>query len=560
MTTEHERKNNKIVLVACGVVFVLSFGLFLSDWFVFDVVDGINKATLNHSVVDNARHIVLKFADNANPLMLFKPQNSFIEEYDFVLSTNDLNYFNYASKESVEAGYIVDRASNFRSVVLNGVFVKMALFGDRPENFIFTKKAFKIKTNKDRFNFVLPENRGFTVSIFQAEVAKEIGLIPFKYGFGSVKINGDEKGLYFIEESVKEYAKRQKVVLLQHSDNWIEDHPIQQSDSLHWKLAGLIPPGGYDYSAGVTFGMGHNTPFDLDISNFETEDTKLNYRLYQLLKATETNDQNVFEELFDIENISSIEALRALFGNVHNFTGDNLRLFYNEDTNKFGFVPRFEGTIELVEISNAGIDNYLTTFAGLPVPILRYVAGNDVQRNLRNEKLYQLLQDKQKIMQLYDKVDEKYRVSLVSDLTINSSSREIAHFINVRRRLLEENFSVLSKQFYYSKVYVNIIQEGNRVFVEVIPDSATAIEFDSFLLRINDGNVFEAMELKYLINANTIQAGLGNKMEPVRTVFDYEVLLPGSDFRIGSANVVVRNAITGRRILEEDVYVKIAKD
>ncbi|MCK5633318.1 CotH kinase family protein, partial [bacterium] len=340
-------KKRNILLAALAAVLILSLLLYSSDWFMFDFVDRVNQATLNHSVVDNARHIALNIGDEINPFMAFGiAENPNIQEYSLTLSVADLKHFKDASEESVKTGYKTEAASDYRKIELEyegkTYDVKMALFGDRPDNYIFGKKSFKIKTEKEeyingkrRLNFVLPENRGFAVTIFEAELAKKLGLFPPEYKMAEVNINGVSQGLFFVEEGLdQEYTERNQepgTIILQHTDNWVEDHPIQQSNSLHWKIAGIVPPGGYDYSAGVINQTGHNTPFDLDISNFEEidslEEKKINYRLFELLKAVEENNQDVFEELIDIDNVSSIEALRALFGNVHNFTGDNLRLF-----------------------------------------------------------------------------------------------------------------------------------------------------------------------------------------------------------------------------------------
>ena len=530
------------------ILVVIILALYSSDWFVFDVVDNLNKATLNHSVVDNIRHIFLKVGDSMNPFMANYTKSPYIKHYELILSKNDLLYFKNASIESLEAGYIIDSASDYRKIQIEfkGTIHKaeMALTGDRPDNYAFNKKSFKLKTSTGRLRFTLPENRSFTVSIFQAEVSKLLGLTPLHYEMADVGINGFRQGLFLVEEPLKEYTKRTGTITAQLSDNWIEDHPIIPSTSLHWLLSGLTPPGGYDYSAGVIFETGHNTPFDLDISNFEC-DNKINYRLYQLLKAVEENDQNSFEDLIDVENVSSVETLRALFGNVHNFTGDNLRLFYT-DENKFGFVPRFEGPIDLVEINKGGIDKYLTTFAGNTVPILEYVERNQELRHRRNEKLYRLLKNEEEILDLYKEIDSRYRPSLTTDSTITLSSREIARFLDKNLEKLEQNFKTLSNQYYYSKVYINIIKE-DKVLIEVIPDSATAIKFNSFII--------DGVELKYLINSKLIQPELGDEMESVRTVFSYEVDLN----TVNNVVIEVKNAVTNKIILEEDVYVKIAR-
>jgi len=592
-------KSKRATAGLIAVIVILGGALFLysSDWFMFDFLDRVNEATINHRIVGNARHALLKFGDEINIFRVAgRSSVEGVDEYRLWLSANDLKYFSEASIKNIEAGYSVE-SWNYRTVKLEHdgkeYAVGMALFGDRPNHFIGTKKSFKIKTpkeefieNKRRLRFILPEDRDFFSPLFAEHLGKKLGLFMPQYEIAEVKLNGISQGLYLVEEGIDQYYperhKQPGMLLIEYGENWIEDHPVMNAAAAEW---GIAPPGGYDYSAGVLYGTGHNTPFDLDISNIDEIDSlhadQIAFKLRQLFSAVKANDQSKVEGLFDLENVSSVEALRAITGNTHDFTGDDLRLFYDTTTGKFGFVPRVESGISPLGVYLGGIDNYLSTYARRPVPVLRYVLRNSKLRHLRNEKIYEILQQKGELLSYFNELDEKYRQAFVNDGTNVWSSREINHLIGKQRQYLQSNFQTLEKQFEYSKAYINAIGEGNSLLIEVIPDSVTALEFNSLsvefearqrtgeaIVKVFDekgGLVAEEtvdiagnrVELEGQANRNIIQADLGEEMEPIRTVFTLQVLFQ-DEVEVKAINVEMQNAVTGKEIPSNDIYLKLA--
>ena len=102
-------KKQNLLLVALAIVLIFGILLYSSDWFMFDFVDSVNEATIDHAVVRNVRHVILKAGDEINPFMAFGiVKTPDIQEYSLTLSIADLNHFKEASKESVETGYITE--------------------------------------------------------------------------------------------------------------------------------------------------------------------------------------------------------------------------------------------------------------------------------------------------------------------------------------------------------------------------------------------------------------------------------------------------------------------
>ena len=596
-------KNKKRAFLAfvIAILVVGGIGFWFNDSLLFEFVDSVNEKTFNVAAVGHARHSLLKAGDELN---LFKAgafmQDFGLKEFEFELSGNDLKYFQDASKESMNAGYKPETAKNYRDVKLKvdgeKYNVKIALHGDTLWNFAGQRKSFKVKTSKEeylnglrRFNLVLPENRGFILCLFAEEVSEKLGLFSLGYEMVSVKINGVPQGIYLLEEGLDEKHternQRPETLVLEISDNWIEDHPIRQSNlSTLWRLIGGLPSGSQEYGAGVITGKGHNTPFDLEISNFREVDFELKeeveHRLWQFLEVVESEDQERLEEFVDLDRTASFLALQALLGEVHDFTGDNLRILYDTTTGKFWFSPRSEGSLSPLETYKGGIERSLSSNAGEQVPMLSYLLRNEKLRHLRNEKIYGLLEERKWVVETFTELDEKkYRPMLMNDSTSWLSSRETNYYLNNYFGYLKGNLGTLQRQFDYGKVYVNAVSEGSVVRIEVIPDSTTALRFEEFgleletegnvILRVFDGKgklVFEEsrivgkeVELAEFLNKNIIQAGLGKEMEPVNTEFVYEIeFLELEEVKFSIGEIAVKNAISEKRILEEDVYVKTA--
>jgi len=205
--------------------------------------------------------IVDTVADEINIFRTASPKNEFITEYDFVLSTADLRYFNEAGLKSVELGYRDESASNYRDVELTHQgkewTVGMALRGDFVTHFIGDKKSFKIKSDRGNFigsrrrlDFSLPYVRNYFVPIFGKYLAERLGLPSPGFEIAAVKFNGVPQGLYLVQDGIDQYFLEKNGqpgrVIVEYRDNWLEDHPFVGLDSLDWNVT---PREELDYSS-----------------------------------------------------------------------------------------------------------------------------------------------------------------------------------------------------------------------------------------------------------------------------------------------------------------------
>ncbi len=527
-----------------------------------------------------------KAKDELNIFRTATPGNGFITEYSIVLSANDLNYFRSASEMSTKLGYRPEFASDYKRVQLEHegktYSVGMALYGDGIEHYRYNKKSFKIKAERDdfidngrRLDFILPRERMFYNTLFSAYLGEKLGLFMPDYEIALVYFNGTPQGLYLVREGWDSYFvernQKPELLILERSENWWKDHPNTGT--------------GFDFSSGVTYRTVHITPFDLEISNMAEPDSDFNeeilYRVGQLFAAVEANEQEKMETFFAMEELAKVLAWAAFLGQPHDLAGDNLRLFYDTSSGLFWPVARTEGGIEPIQDSEHGIDWHLSTAYEQPVPLLRYFLSNSELRNMRNKEIFKALQDKEELLQYYYELERRYRNAFLLDNTSAWRTSKAAYFMGLSKENLEKNIAGLEKMFAYSKCYINVVREGSGIVIEVMPDSETALRFLDFSLQLDlepgteatlrifdgKGNLVgeetipkgSPMQLAEQLNRNLIQPLLGEEMQPVKTIFRYEVLFPPeAEFDIESVDVEIENAVTGSELKQEEIYLRIA--
>ncbi len=575
--TKAFHKKKKIFIITAVIIALLAM---ITVLYTLSPESGSNQETIVVKVIDT-------IYDQLNPFRTSSPKNEFATEYDFELSVPDLEYFRDASADSLEAGYRTEFASNDRKVKMKhegeSYNVQMELLGDGAAHYRGNKKSFKIKAdsedlfeNKKRINFILPLERDYIGLLFSGYLANKAGLFTPEYEVALVRFNGEAIGLYIVSENWDNYflEKNQmpRTVILKRSENWLQDHI--RDDSLQ----------------GVVFDGGHITPFDLEISNFDEIDSEFEneivYKIKQMLEAIESNDQSLFENIFDIEQVTKIEAYAAILGQGHDFMGDNTRFFYDTTTGKFGLVPRNEGGIEiLINEEFQGTERNISTLGDQPELTSRYILRNPVLRNKRNELIWELLQDKEEIYGYFEELEEKYLPLFLTDVTDSVRSSKTTYYVRLNKSNLKKNLEVLEKQFNYSKAYINIIETENTTKIEIIPDSTSAIKFNKFNLILNQNTKATAtafdekgnkiaeeiieiknntMQLQEIVNKNILQADLDEEMQPKVTTFKYTIeflnnVAEMNSIEINSVEIEAQNAITGKIISEDDIYTAIAK-
>jgi len=544
-------------------------------------------------LISNSVDKIYDFIDMVN---LFKfRQNIFdgtLTVLHLKLSDNDIIHFDETSKQFVNEGHKISAINTWRNADLrvgaDEFSVKVKLHGDSSSHWRNNERSYKVKMNGPylnqmrRFNLILFEDRflrGSTASI----LAKHFNLYNVKDEIVVLKINGVTQGIYYLQEAFdKNFLERNKCsncVTFKRSDDYWAGH-VRMGDH------GLI----YDYS-------GHITPFDYDISSSTMSSTDLdhqflNYKLDQLFTAVKEGDSKKIIELFDIDSLSSFEALRRIMGFTHDIEGDNLILVYSASTGKFTIVPQSE-EIRKIRLNNGGIENFMNLNGKEFIPLFYYINQNDNFRLLTNKKIYSLVtQENDVFIKEIEDLNELITPYATSYNMKERSSNYAKFILNYEKDSIHKNMRILKENLEYNKLYANVRTKQNTINFEIIPDSISALTLNSIKLNFSEpyfGKVdlvvkdefdqvlqrhkffFEKENLEaengkgYEIdvlgktNELLLMSTLDKELFPKKKTYHLEYVFD-KKVNLISSKINVLNVVTSQPLKDKDIHISIATE
>ncbi len=588
------RKNKKIIFSIILLLFLLS--LYKSDKIMIEIPQQLTDKIYAVSGLDLLPHwqkfsgTLFRLEDNLNPFRFKKNLlDGTMPVYNLELSANDLRHFDNLSKTAIMLGYLPNDQNKWRSAKLRidgkDYAVEARFHGDSPFHWSKSFKSYQIKTEKEdfinrmrRFNLIVFEDRLFTAKTARI-LSKYFGLQDVRDDIVILRINGVNQGIYYLQEKTDkeflEYNRCSNCYAIRLSDNWVEDHPYN------------VPPYYGSDENGVVWGTGHMTPFDYEIANLDVEETipssksTVQYRVKQFFDMVKKDDPNVIN-YFDLDYLASFEAFRMIIGNVHLIAGDNFRIIYRATNGKFYPIPESEHFYNLERI-NGGFDHYLNTFDGRPVRLFYLLYQNDNFRNMRNRKVYDFVTNNT-VLEDYDKLMEKYQPYTLSYKTNDFNTRHIKQRLRNDRDKIKSNMNLIKENLEYSKAYINIVQRGNSVVVEIIPDSISPISLDKLrfnltqkysgsikMIYTNPHNITQTSTLTYVPPISNFidvteytrglefSAGVDENLYPSRRPYYLNFTFLDLDIvSINYADIIMKNDISGQIISPHDTYVQIA--
>ena len=507
--------------------------------------------------------------------------------YELILSRNDILHFTNISKEAVKKGYMPPEINTWRNAKIHyntkKYDIEIKLHGDMLTHWDSNIKSYKVKTSKQesinnirRMNFILFEDRKITGKITRL-ISQKLGLMDIRDDVVALKINSVSQGVYYMQESIGqeflEYNQCSSCAIIKNTDNFVEDHP-RNSNKQNFK----DPNGLY-------FGGGHYTAFNYEISNIEPEKSDLNqekiiYQTNLLFNAVKEKDVEKVASFFDLEYLSSFEALRILIGSPHFVTGDNLVLVYKATNGKFYPVPKNEdlksifleyGGIERdINLLNERYDSYV-------VDLFELITRNDNIRRLRNQKIYNLVMNNNLIEDI-DKLVGHYLPYSTAYKTNKLSERFMKYSLKNSKKDIQHNMVTIKNNLEYAKSYFNIIYKDNTIDIEIIPDSMSYLKLSKFNLnfeypyqgkiKMEYGNKTKILFVKNdTKNMDIIKAfkdlfysaSLDNDLHPTKRVYKIKLSFENTNLiDLNHIDIEMINDATNQIISKDDIYLQIA--
>jgi len=218
----------------------------------------------------------------------------------------------------------------------NEMDVKLRLKGDLSDHLDGNKWSFRIKVKGENsfegmrsFSIQDPKARGYVDELIYHQALKKEGVLSLRYNFVEIIINGENKGIYAIEEhfgkELIEYNNRREGVIVKFNENPMWEDIVNSADSIS------NYNDYFEYIDEKYLDWFYNS----NIDSFETSKIIEN----PVLSEQYEKSKNLLEyfrrgslktsEVFDVDKLAKYFAINTLMGTSHASAWTNIRFYYN---------------------------------------------------------------------------------------------------------------------------------------------------------------------------------------------------------------------------------------
>ena len=248
--------------------------------------------------------------------------------------------------EALESGILLASDADYVSATVRyndsaPIDIELRLKGDWTDHLKGEKWSYRIHIKDDaaiegmtRFSIQAPETRNFIYEWAYHKTLMREGILAPRYFFINVIENGENKGVFAMEESfytelIESQQRRSGIIVRYNEDdmwqNWANFFSYGAED-----LRTTSGSSGYFMAAGIQsanisgFGMGKIVDDPVLLAEYRTAQGML--RDYQIGEVSAS-------EVFDIDKMGKFIAISELWGAGHALAWHNLRFYYNPVTN-----------------------------------------------------------------------------------------------------------------------------------------------------------------------------------------------------------------------------------
>ena len=466
-----------------------------------------------------------------------------LKTINLLLSPTDIVKLETDAQNAVKFGYNDKQTASNQQVTLwfegNQYLATISIHGGGANDFVFNKNDYNVKIDKNKnilglssFNLFNPSIHGWLVPLLANRVAAELNLYYNDQFPILVKINNKTSGVYLLEEKInEEFLTKRGLEGAQ---------VIRQRDET--RLPHRVNP--FALNAHILSGL------DLEIANADLltpDDPATLYRLNQFYQAIKNRDMTKISGFIDLDYWARYDAYRELLAVDHDTSGANLIMLFSPDDQKFYPVVRSESDLNQLSISDGttlkSFNNYDPHLAEqYDYPRIFLLLNRDQEfRFLKYRYLYQLISQAARWKQEFQAIYDQQTPVFLYDTSDEASVWEKQKIFRGYRQTLDHNFNLIKQELAFAQAAVNVINEGNRVTVEIIPDAVTPIDFDYITLKFAD---WPSQNIAATINQKLIMAEINQEFKLVPTIYKFSFNLPA----VTAVEVKARNKITGEPI------------
>ena len=572
---------NKRLVFFCSLFLLIVIVIYKSNFVMFKLVDFLDARTNGMLALRDVRNLAMDTVDDINPF-----KGSFWnEKYDSPIvnlkfSRNDLNHFdaviNQAQKMSPYAYYMPNEVNQpiDTDVEINGKTYKaeLKIHGTNNPHFKGPKRSYSIKIRKKdgkqypfgmrRFALVIPTQSNL-IGLFTYKIAELLNMIAPQNFLVRVYINGIDQGIYHLEE------KLNKTLL---ERNGLSGFDVVRSDD----------------SWAHQYADNHGTMFSFDYSGLNPKyvsGKNLN-QLVTIKKLLNSDDTEFIKQHVNIEKFIKYDVLRYIFGDSgHMTSNDNVKFIYNTSNGRLEPFFRIENHIEKIQPNPLTFSPERHVNIGMFTSnkLLSNLTKDDHYRSLRNQAIYDLIQRKEEVLSIFDRLMSSQLGVLLNDTTNELPTRYFKYEADKARQDLDHNFDFLEKYLDYGRVFVEIVKvDFGTHEISIKPDSNSIIKPQFFRLMV--GSEYIGRELKFINSRsgedNTVYVtededgngiielqsqlrnqgyslSLDDEFEPQKNTYKFLLKFDGT---ILDLKTVFMNELSQREILERDTYPVIVDE
>ncbi len=357
-------KKTKIIYGIVKIIFVLFIGFFLGLLFTkfFGTFDNPSRAALDLVNLGGLRDekYILDGVKNENfkiPLNWIKGQFSNPEKIYIDINFKNYQKLEFKRQQALDLGTLLTSAEDYVPATIthkNKKYdIKLRLKGDHVDHISTDKWSFRIKIKGDEslfgmktFSIQHPKTRIYSNELLYNLILAEEGVLALRYDFIEVVINGENKGIYALEEHFsKELAE---------SNNRREGIFLKFSEDFIWQEYAGRPSLSFDFDQ--IFQTGIIETFDNDEFLEDPLKQEQFVKAQNLLEAFRIKKLKT-HEVFDSEKLAGYFAITVLLNADHAAGPQNIRFYYNPVTSLLEPIG-FDGYVNPSN-SQATILNYM---------------------------------------------------------------------------------------------------------------------------------------------------------------------------------------------------------
>ncbi|MFP5470299.1 MAG: CotH kinase family protein [Bacteroidia bacterium] len=415
--------------------------------------------------------LILKSVRNYAKSISSSPQ-----EIEILVKKKDFKKIEEIREKSIEKGHIINEDSSYvdGKLVYNGdtLKIELRLKGHMLDHVKGEKWSYRIKVKKGktflgmkRFTLQHPGTRNYAYEWLYHKLMAHQGIISLNYDFIKVNFNGDNLGIYAVEEHfAQELAERNNrpngPFMRFNPENYWEGRYTRDILKMRFHE---------EYSSYIS-----SFPEFYDRKNTRNDSTLLNAYLkaQNLLEQFKRNELKT-SEVFDVELMAKFHAVIDLIGGHHSLDWSDVKYYFNPETNK------------IEPVAYESVSAFET----------KKLCGSFQFFTLEKEALPVFHQ------QLFS--DTTFFKAYIQEVERISDESYLKVFLKIYEEQLNEKLSVLYSEFPYKDFTTDIYFKNQKIIKKMLAEPKP---FNAFLQRYDTTN-------------NTITVALGSV-----SAFPYKVV------------------------------------